>query len=348
MEYSSFVGMIQFCDVVRKWCVGCRSARWLLVEWRLLRMPMSSQVRIVTVTENEDGQRLDNFLVSRLKGLPRSALYKLIRRGEVRINKGRAKPDTRLMVGDAVRIPPVRLAERGEPPTPSKQLSERLRAGVLWDQDGLLIVNKPSGIAVHGGSGVNLGLIEALRQLPENRGFLELVHRLDKETSGCVMLARKRSVLKLLQEALRQRTGIQKTYLALVQGEWPKSVREVDVALKRFVTASGERIVRTHTEGRPSVTLFRVLQRYSKASLVEARPVTGRTHQIRVHAAHVGCPLVGDAKYGDTPINQQLTNGRLGRLFLHASALELSLPEPFRLRVEAPMPTELTNFLPNL
>lgn len=309
---------------------------------------MPPQVRMVIVTENEDGQRLDNFLMSRLKGLPRSALYKLIRRGEVRVNKGRAKPDTRLVAGDCVRIPPVRLAERGAPPAPGKALAERLRAGVLWDRDGLLIIDKPSGVAVHGGSGVNLGLIEALRQLPENKGFLELVHRLDKETSGCVMVARKRSALKLLQEALRQRTHIQKSYLALVQGAWPDDRTKVDATLKRFVVASGERIVKVHPEGRPAETRFRVLRRFADVTLVEASPITGRTHQIRVHAAHVGCPLVGDTKYGDTDMNVQLTKRGSRRLFLHAAALKLSLSEPFRLGVEAPLPDDLRMFLSSL
>ncbi len=309
---------------------------------------MTEQVRFLTVTSDEQGQRLDNYLMSRLKGMPKSAIYRIVRKGEVRVNKGRVKPDTRLNDGDIVRIPPVRLAEQGHIPRPSNQLADELRSSILRDQDGLLVVDKPSGLAVHGGSGINLGMIEALRQLGIHKGFLELVHRLDRETSGCVMVARKRSVLKLLQDALRERKSIHKRYWALVQGQWPKNLAKVDVPLKRFVTASGERIVRVHQEGKASTTLFKVIQRYADATLLEASPVTGRTHQIRVHAAHAGCPLVGDMKYGETSLNSALMARGLGRLFLHAYALNLSLPEPFAFDVSAPMPADLQKYIDRL
>lgn len=309
---------------------------------------MYQQVQIFTVSADEEGQRLDNYLASRLKGVPKSAVYKVIRKGEVRVNKGRAKPERRLQVGDQVRVPPLRLAEQLAPAVPGQSLVRHLQNAVLHDADGLLIINKPAGLAVHGGSGVNLGLIEALRQMPGNTGFLELVHRLDRETSGCVMVARKRSVLKLFQEALRQREGINKTYLALVQGSWPKGLSVVDLPLKRFVQNNGERIVRVHQEGKASTTRFAVIERFPVATLVEASPITGRTHQIRVHAQHHGCPLVGDDKYGDTSLNQALQEQGSRRLFLHAASLEIGISGWEPLNVQAPLPDELRQFLLNL
>lgn len=304
------------------------------------------KVQLVTITENEELQRLDNFLLARLKGVPKSAVYKIIRKGEVRVNKKRCKPLQKLQVGDVVRIPPVKLQEASSPPPPSNQLSKLLANSILFDEGGLLIVNKPSGLAVHGGSGVNLGLIEALRQMPENKGFLELIHRLDRDTSGCVMIARKRSVLKKYQEALRLRHGIQKRYTALVQGSWPKHTSMVDLPLKRFLINNGERIVRVSDDGKPSKTAFKVLQRFQNATLLEASPITGRTHQIRVHALHHGCPLFGDAKYGDTPLNAELTRStKINRLFLHASALKVTLDDDSRFEVEAPLPLELESAL---
>ena len=306
---------------------------------------MSQQVQVFTVSADEDGQRLDNYLVTRLKGVPKSAVYRVIRKGEVRVNKGRAKPERRLVEGDLVRVPPLRVAETKPPPAPGQSLVHHLQQAILHDRDGLLIVDKPAGLAVHGGSGVSLGLIEALRQMPGNQGFLELVHRLDRETSGCVMIARKRSVLKLFQEALRQRQGIQKTYLALVQGRWPKGLSIVDAPLKRFVQNGGERIVRVNMDGKPSHTHFEVVQVFRDATLVKASPITGRTHQIRVHALHHGCPLVGDEKYGDTPLNQAFRERGSRRLFLHAASLEIQLPEWEPLLIEAKLPDELNRLL---
>jgi 23S rRNA pseudouridine955/2504/2580 synthase len=309
---------------------------------------MFQQVQVFTVSADEEGQRLDNYLVTRLKGVPKSALYKVIRKGEVRVNKGRAKPERRLQVGDQVRVPPLRLAESPVVPVPGHSLVQHLQSAILHDDNGLLIVNKPAGLAVHGGSGVNLGLIEALRQMPGQVGFLELVHRLDRETSGCVMIARKRSVLKMFQEALRQREGIRKTYTALAQGAWPKGVSLVDVPLKRFVQNNGERIVRVNQEGKDSTTHFAVMERFRDATLVEASPITGRTHQIRVHAQHHGCPLVGDDKYGDTPLNQALRQQGSRRLFLHAARLDISVTDWEPLTVQATLPDDLQQFLLNL
>lgn len=306
---------------------------------------MSSKVQLFTVSEDEEGQRLDNYLVTRMKGVPKSAVYRVIRKGEVRVNKGRAKPDRRLQSGDVVRVPPLRLAETQPVAAPGQSLVHHLQQAVLYDQDGLLIVNKPAGLAVHGGSGISLGLIEALRQMPGHQGFLELIHRLDRETSGCVMVARKRSVLKYFQECLREREGVQKAYLALVQGQWPKGVSAVEVPLKRFVQNNGERIVRVSQEGKPSLTRFDVLEKFAHATLVRAFPVTGRTHQIRVHALYQGCPLVGDEKYGDTPMDQTFRNIGSRRLFLHAEQLDLTLPGGDSLQVVAPLPDDLGDLL---
>lgn len=306
---------------------------------------MSSQVQLFTVEADEEGQRLDNYLLSRLKGMPKSALYRVIRKGEVRVNKGRAKPDRRLQAGDLIRVPPLRLSEPRAVAAPGHSLVQYLEQAILYDQDGLLIINKPAGLAVHGGSGVSIGLIEALRQMPGNHGFLELIHRLDRETSGCVMVARKRSVLKYFQEALREREGVKKSYLALVQGRWPKNTPVVDVPLKRFLQNNGERIVRVNDEGKPSQTRFDVLESFPQATLVRAFPITGRTHQIRVHALYKGCPLVGDEKYGDTPLNEQFRALGSRRLFLHAERLDVVLPDGSSLSVEARLPDELQNLL---
>lgn len=322
--------------------------RLLQCTFAVLEAIMDQKVQFFTVTTDEDGQRLDNYLMSRIKGVPKSALYRIIRKGEVRVNKGRVKPERRLIDGDLVRVPPLRTAEQKVQPEPGQSLISHLEGAVLYDQDGLLVINKPSGLAVHGGSGVQLGLIEALRQMPGNQGFLELIHRLDRDTSGCVMIARKRSVLKRFQDALRQRQGITKTYIALTQGMWPKNRVDVDVPLQRYLLANGERMVRVHSDGKPSKTLFRVLEQYREATLVEAKPISGRTHQIRVHALHVGCPLVGDDKYGDTELNNRLKKQGSTRLFLHAKSLRVAMPDEAPLYFEAPIPVELEQLLARL
>lgn len=306
---------------------------------------MSAKVQLFTVSEDEEGQRLDNYLVTRMKGVPKSAVYRVIRKGEVRVNKGRAKPDRRLQRGDVVRIPPLRLAEAQPVVAPGQSLIHHLHNAILYDQDGLLVINKPAGLAVHGGSGISLGLIEALRQMPGHQGFLELIHRLDRETSGCVMVARKRSVLRHFQERLREREGVQKTYLALVQGSWPKNVVSVEVPLQRYLQNNGERMVRVSSDGKPSLTRFEMIEKFAHATLVRAFPVTGRTHQIRVHALYQGCPLVGDDKYGDTPLDQQFREHGSRRLFLHAEQLGLTLPDGNKLQVSAPLPDDLGDLL---
>jgi 23S rRNA pseudouridine955/2504/2580 synthase len=253
-------------------------------------------VAMATVTEDQLGQRLDNFLMVRLKGVPKSAIYRMIRKGEVRVNKGRIKPEYKLQVGDVVRIPPAHTKPVRDNVFVGDSLKMQLEAAILYEDDGLIVINKPSGLAVHGGSGVSLGVIEALRLMRPKQRFLELVHRLDRDTSGCLMVAKKRSVLKKLHEDLRDgRMG--KTYLALLWGRWNGLEHRIEAPLRKFHLPSGERVVRVSADGKPSLTLFRQLELYGNATLVEAKPITGRTHQIRVHAQFAGHAIAGDDKY---------------------------------------------------
>ncbi len=312
---------------------------------------MGSQVQFLTISEDESGQRLDNFLLRVLKKAPKSLIYRIIRKGEVRVNKGRAKPDRKLAAGDIVRVPPVKLGETAGPAKPGEGLAERLTSSVIFEDEGLLIVNKPSGLAVHGGSGINLGLVEALRQI-RNDPYLELVHRLDRETSGCIMLAKKRSVLRRVHELLRNGSGVaagvDKQYLALVKGQWSKRKGSVDVPLKKNELKSGERIVKVDTQGKASKTLFEVEERFDHTTLVRAKPITGRTHQIRVHAQFAKHPLIGDDKYGDDELNQQMKAVGIRRLFLHAASLRFKLTDDKTIEVEAPLPKDLSDALEKL
>ncbi|WP_372861493.1 23S rRNA pseudouridine(955/2504/2580) synthase RluC [Spongiibacter sp.] len=296
-------------------------------------------VRFVTVSEDFAGQRLDNFLMRELKGVPKSKIYNILRRGEVRVNKARAKPAYKLLAGDVLRIPPVRVSQR-EVPSVSESLGVRIRDAILYEDKGLMVVNKPSGLAVHGGSGVSLGLIESLRQLYPEQRHLELVHRLDRDTSGCVMISKKRSVLKGLHDLLQKKHAVDKRYLALVAGSWPARKQQVNVRLQKNVLQSGERMVRAGLEGKVSLTEYQLLQRIDGASLVEARPITGRTHQIRVHCQYAGHPILGDDKYGDDDLNRRFRERGLRRLFLHAHSLSFEL-EGRRISVQAPLPDEL-------
>ncbi len=306
-------------------------------------------VTFFEVTEAQEGQRVDNFLHRHLKGVPKSKVYRILRKGEVRVNKSRVKPEYKLAVGDRVRIPPVRVEEKGTAAKVSDSLQQLLEAAVLYEDESLLVINKPSGLAVHGGSGINQGLIEALRVLRPQQRFLELVHRLDRETSGCVMIAKKRSMLKYLHEQLRSKKGVDKRYLALVSGRWPNRKKQVSAPLQKNILKSGERMVSVTPEGKPSLTEFQVLERYPKATLVEARPVTGRTHQIRVHALHAGHPLLGDEKYCSAEDNRAFRQYGLRRLFLHAASLTLRLPDGDKpLRVEAPLEAGLQAVLSQL
>ncbi len=303
----------------------------------------SPAVRLVTIDDGHDGQRIDNFLLRELKGVPKSRIYRLLRKGEVRVNKARIKPDYKLRSGDSVRIPPVRQAEAGTPAKVSGSLAEALAEAVLYEDDELLIVNKPSGLAVHGGSGVSLGLIEALRQLRPEARFLELVHRLDRDTSGCVMLAKKRSALKRLHVMLRE-GAVDKRYYALVAGKWPVRKQQVKARLQKNVLSSGERMVRVDPDGKSALTEYRVVRRIPGATLVEAKPVTGRTHQIRVHCLAAGYPIIGDDKYGDDEANRQFRARGLKRLFLHAHSLDFQLDER-RIQVSAPLGPDLSHIL---
>jgi len=302
--------------------------------------------RIIEVAADDAGQRLDNFLLARLKGAPRSLVYRIVRGGEVRVNSGRSRPDRRLEAGDRVRVPPVRLAER-EPAVPSRGLCEELAGRILFENEGVVVIDKPSGLAVHGGSGLSLGLIEALRAMRPDCKSLELVHRLDRDTSGCVMVAKKRSVLRHLHEGLRE-GRIHKRYVALVRGRWPASRTRVTAALEKNTLSSGERMVRADDAGKRAETLFRVLHSYAEATLVEASPLTGRTHQIRVHAQVSGHPIAGDDKYGDREFDKRMRTHGLRRLFLHAASLAFSLPTGETVDVSAPLDPALSTVLESL
>ena len=303
-------------------------------------------VRLLRIDATSDGQRIDNFLLRELKGVPRSRVYRLLRRGEVRVNRGRVKAEYKLQSGDEVRVPPVRMAEEGEPPTVSKGLADQLTAAILYEDDGLLVVAKPAGLAVHGGSGVSFGLIEALRALRPEARFLELVHRLDRDTSGCLMVAKKRSALTTLHAALRD-GGVDKRYLALALGEWPRHRTRIEAPLEKNILRSGERMVRVSAQGKSALTEFRVVERFGIATLVEARPITGRTHQIRVHARHAGHPLVGDDKYGDRAVEAPLRELGLKRLCLHAHQLILAW-EGSQLTLQAEPPSDFEHLLTSL
>ena len=308
-------------------------------------------VKWLLVDEESAGQRLDNFLMRHLKGVPKTHVYRIIRSGEVRINKGRAAADTRVQNGDEVRLPPVRVshkvAEKAERPAPGREFP------LLLEDDSLMAIDKPAGVAVHGGSGVSFGVIEQLRQARPEANLLELVHRLDRDTSGILLVAKKRSALKHLQEQFREReTG--KTYLALVKGDWPDKLKVIDQPLHKFLLPDGERRVRVTTpedpDGMRSITLVKVAQRLQGATLLEVTIKTGRTHQIRVHLASQGHPIAGDDKYGDFEWNRQLLKpgARVGlkRMFLHAWRLQFSHPvTDERVALQAELPPELKAYI---
>jgi 23S rRNA pseudouridine955/2504/2580 synthase len=304
-------------------------------------------VQWVEISAEEAGQRIDNFLQRCLKGVPKSRIYRLLRKGEVRVNKGRTRPEYRIQRGDQVRIPPVRMAAVGSP-APSVKEADRLLDAVLYEDERLLVLNKPAGMAVHGGSGLSFGVIEALRALRPAAPFLELVHRLDRDTSGCLLIAKRHSELRTLHELLRN-GQVEKRYLLLVQGEWRQGQREVRAALKKNLLRGGERLVQIDPEGKDAVTRFRLLESYPGASLLEAELKTGRTHQIRVHAAHAGHPLAGDDKYGDAGFNRQMRALGLKRLFLHAHYVAFRDADRGRaVAVSAPMSADLRNVIQQL
>ncbi len=301
------------------------------------------EVKWLTVDEESAGQRLDNFLIRHLKGVPKTHVYRIIRSGEVRVNKGRASADTRIESGDVVRLPPVRIsdkvAEKAARPAPGREFP------LLLEDDALMAIDKPAGVAVHGGSGVSFGVIEQLRQARPLAKLLELVHRLDRETSGILLVAKKRSALKHVQDQFREReTG--KTYLALVQGQWPEKLKVIDSALHKFLLPDGERRVRVTSnedpDGMRSITLVKVAERWDTCSLLEVTIKTGRTHQIRVHLASQGHPIAGDDKYGDFEWNKALQKQGLKRMFLHAWRLQFTHPATGkRVELMSNLPPEL-------
>jgi 23S rRNA pseudouridine955/2504/2580 synthase len=305
----------------------------------------SPKVRQITIDERHAGQRLDNYLLGLLKGVPKSWVYRVVRRGEVRVNKGRSRPDRRLVCGDVVRVPPLRVADRPADAAPSG-LARAIEAAVLHEDDRLIVLNKPGGIAVHGGSGVSHGVIEALRASRGPDRFLELVHRLDRETSGCLMIAKRRSALRTLQGL--QRDGlIEKRYRALLFGRTRRDEWRVDLPLRKNTLRSGERFVRVDPDGKPAATRFRVVRRFDGLTLVEAELETGRTHQIRVHAAASVGPILGDPKYAEhaEAIERARAIG-LRRLFLHAAELNFTWPDAqVATRLVAPLPDDLETVL---
>jgi 23S rRNA pseudouridine955/2504/2580 synthase len=296
-------------------------------------------VRWIEVTEDDAGQRIDNYLIARLKGVPKSRIYRIIRGGEVRINSRRVAASDRVAAGDRIRIPPVRTAERDESvPAP------HFRLPILFEDEALLAIDKPSGIAVHGGSGVAHGVIESLRSMRPDARFLELVHRLDRETSGVLLIAKKRAALIALHETLRTRTA-DKRYVVAVAGRFRNELQRVKAALAKYQAPDGGKRVSVSTEGQEAETVFRRLARGAEFSLLEAELLTGRTHQIRVHLAHLKHPVLGDDRYGDFELNRRLRKEGLKRMFLHAASIALPHPltgEP--LAVEAPLPPDLARF----
>lgn len=301
-------------------------------------------VRLATVDTEESGQRIDNYLMRVLKGVPRSHIYRILRKGEVRVNKGRVRPQYKLAAGDLVRIPPVRVSDK--PVVSGRHPGLRdIDQQILFENKRLIVMNKPSGMAVHGGSGISQGVIEALRAEWPNAPYLELVHRLDRETSGCLMIARRRSALRDLHEQLRE-GRVRKTYLALVRGKWQGGRRKISAPLRKNQLKGGERLVRVDPDGKAATTIFTPLSVFEQASLMEVELLTGRTHQIRVHAAHCGHPLAGDPKYGDDDFNKAMRTLGLRRLFLHAGMLEFSDPgQDEMINVSAPMPENLKSLL---
>ncbi|MGC8504774.1 MAG: 23S rRNA pseudouridine(955/2504/2580) synthase RluC [Acidithiobacillus sp.] len=305
-------------------------------------------VRQRQVSGEEAGQRLDNFLLRVLKGVPRSHVYKILRSGEVRVNGGRARAHYHLVEGDTLRLPPVRVAAPNEAVRLPDSLARSLEQAILYEDNYVLVLDKPSGLAVHGGSGLRWGAIEALRLLRPAAAGLELVHRLDRDTSGCLILSKRRSALRALHEAFRE-GEVEKHYLALVAGRWGRDVREVALALRKNTLQSGERVVRVDAAGKAAHTTFAPLEAFAAATLVRAELDTGRTHQIRVHLQAIGHPVAGDEKYGDATFNRSLQALGLKRLFLHAAHVTFRHPGSGEsLRVEAPLPEDLAAVLARL
>ncbi|PTO55559.1 23S rRNA pseudouridine(955/2504/2580) synthase RluC [Vibrio splendidus] len=306
-----------------------------------------TQVQFVDIDEDMAGQRIDNFLRNQLKNIPKSMIYRIVRKGEVRVNKKRIKAEYKLKAGDLVRIPPVTIEEKTEENVPSTKLNKvsELEQCIIYEDDHMLILNKPSGTAVHGGSGLKFGAIEALRALRPDARFLELVHRIDRDTSGILLVAKKRSALRHLQAQFREKT-VQKYYFALVMGEWKNSCKVVNAPLLKNEVNS---IVRVNPNGKASETRFKVLEKFQDATLVQASPITGRTHQIRVHAQYTGHPIAWDDRYGDRRFDAYTGKVGLNRLFLHAANIKFTHPvSEEKIDISAPMEKRLERALTGL
>lgn len=305
------------------------------------------KVQFIEISDDFAGQRIDNFLRARLKNVPKSMIYRILRKGEVRVNKKRIKPEYKLQDGDLVRVPPVVVPEREEQAPVSTKLDKvaELESCIIYEDDHMLILNKPSGTAVHGGSGLKFGAIEALRALRPDARFLELVHRIDRDTSGILLVAKKRSALRKLQEQFRQKT-VQKYYYALVMGEWKASCKKVTAPLLKNEVNS---IVRVNPNGKPSDTRFKIIERLEQATLIQASPVTGRTHQIRVHCQYAGHPIAWDDRYGDPRFDAYTKKAGLNRLFLHAANIQFTHPQTDeKMDISAPMEPMLVKAIEQL
>ncbi|MFV2003878.1 MAG: RluA family pseudouridine synthase [Gammaproteobacteria bacterium] len=314
-----------------------------------------NRAKLITISDEQAGQRIDNFLVKHLKGVPKSHIYRILRSGQVRINSGRKKAHYKLQAGDILRIPPVRVADNDNSPVP-KSVIQTLKNAILFENDDIIAINKPSGLAVHKGSGLRFGVIEAFRQMNPEQA-IELVHRLDRETSGCLLLAKNRRTLTQLHELLRNEktVRIEKTYLALVKGQWPHTKqtggkRTIDIGISK-VKRSGEHMMQADDNGDRAISHFEPMEIYNseiydQCSLMKITIETGRTHQIRVHASYAGHPIIGDSKYGDKTSNRHFRKLGLKRLFLHAQRLYLPLPDP--ITITAPISDELETLLQNL
>ncbi len=308
---------------------------------RTMNQESSPQVRFVNVDNDMSGQRIDNFLITYLKGVPKSLVYRLLRKGEIRVNKKRIKAEYKLQPSDIIRIAPIKIEQKHtDQLNPKLDKIASLEQAILFEDDRVLAINKPSGLAVHGGSGLNFGMIEGLRALRPQQDFLELVHRLDRDTSGVILVAKRRSALRSLHEQLREKQ-MQKRYHAIVHGHWPEHRHKVKAPLYKNTLQSGERVVVVREDGKPSETRYRVLQTFCDATLVEASPITGRTHQIRVHCQSAGHAIIGDVKYCEPEINNQYAQNGFSRLALHAATLSFMHPatqEPMRIMAKYDKP----------
>jgi 23S rRNA pseudouridine955/2504/2580 synthase len=307
-----------------------------------------AKVQQLTVGEAGEGQRLDNFLARNLEGVPKTHIFRVIRKGEVRVNGKRAKPETRLQASDIVRVPPVRVGEAAPPRRASPAMVEGLTGAIVFEDARLIVIDKPAGVAVHGGSGVSFGVIEALRSARPDE-TLELVHRIDRDTSGLLLISRKPAALRALHALMRD-GQVEKRYLALVKGKWELGKKRIDVPLRTDIRVGGERTVKAHESGKEAASVFKPVQFFGKqASLVEVELETGRTHQIRVHAAHAGYPLAGDEKYGEADFNEKMAGLGLKRMFLHAHQLSFTWPDTgVEFTASAPLPADLKAVLDSL